>query len=462
MNGKDIALIDSHAHLDFPQFEGELEEVIKRALDNGVNKIVCVGTTVEGSRSSLDLARRYPFIYSTVGIHPHEASGVTDEALGELAKLAGREKVVAVGETGLDYHYEYSPRDIQKDAFRKFIALARECGLPLVVHSREAEDDTVEILKSEGASEVGGVIHCFSGSVEMARTCIRMGFYISIPGIVTFRRAENIHDVVRKIPVERILIETDSPYLAPAPHRGGRNEPAYVVMVAKKVAELKGLSLEDVARITTLNAENLFGIGEGPREGKIAYRIRDSLYLNITNRCSNSCPFCPKFRDYMVKGHYLELEKEPSTREIIHAIGDPSNYREVVFCGFGEPLLRLDTVKEVAKWLKDQGARVRINTDGLANAVHGRNILPELEGLVDSISISLNADSSELYQKLCRPPFEGAYEEVKKFISEAKRYIPDVTASVVGLPNVDVERCRRVAEEELGVKFRLRPYNEVG
>ena len=158
----------------------------------------------------------------------------------------------------------------------------------------------------------------------------------------------------------------------------------------------------------------------------------------------------------------IELKGEPAPGEIIRAIGDPSIYEEVIFCGFGEPLLRLEVLIEVSRWLKEKGSKIRINTDGLANAVHKRNILPELEGLVDSISVSLNADNSELYGKLCRPPFEGAYNALKQFILEAKKYIPDVTASIVELPNVNVEKCRQIAEQELGVKFRLRPYNEVG
>ena len=458
-----MKFIDSHAHLDFPEYEGELDAIIKRASDAGVSKMITVGTTLDGSRSSLALAGKYPFIYATAGIHPHEVIHVDEAVLKEIEGLLHEERVVAVGEVGLDYFYEHSPRDVQKNLFARFIAMAKEATLPLVIHTREAEEDTLHILKSEKAGAAGGVIHCFSGSLEMARQCIDLGFYISIPGIVTFNKAINVHEVVRNIPVERMLIETDSPFLAPVPYRGKKNEPSFVVKVAEKIAELKGLALQDVARITTLNAETLFKIKEDSSSGEIAYRIRDALYLNVTNRCTNECTFCAKNTDYTVKGHYLGIEREPSVEEIISAIGsDPSSYDEVVFCGFGESLVRVDVVKEVSRWLKERGARVRINTDGLANIIHKRNILPELAGLVDSISVSLNADSPENYRKICRPPFEGAYEGVKAFIVEAKNYIPEVTASVVGLPNLDVERCKEIAEKELGVKFRLRPYNEVG
>jgi TatD DNase family protein len=454
--------IDSHAHLDFPEYADELDAVIERARLAGVSRILTVGTTLEGSISSLEIAKKFPFIYSTAGVHPHEAASVNESTLSKIRKLTTHEKVVAIGEVGLDYHYEHSPRDIQKKVFSSFIAMAKDCKLPLIIHTREAEADTMDIITSQKAGDAGGVIHCFSGSLDLAKRCIDMGFYISIPGIVTFNKATNVHDVVRNIPIDKMLIETDSPFLAPVPFRGKRNEPSYVVKVAEKVAELKGLSVEDVARITTLNAEKLFNIGDFIEKGEIAYQIRDSLYLNITNRCTNSCPFCAKNSDLTVKGHYLGIDSDPAATDVIDAIGDPTPYKEVVFCGFGEPLIRLDTVKEVASWLKEKGAKVRINTDGLANMVHKRNILPELEGIVDAVSVSLNADTAKLYEKVCRPPFDGAYEGVKKFIVEAKKYIPDVTASIVGLPNIDVKKCRNIVEGELGVRFRLRPYNEVG
>ena len=225
---------------------------------------------------------------------------------------------------------------------------------------------------------------------------------------------------------------------------------------------MKGLTEEDVARITSLNAFRLFGIGEIDQSAKIAYRIRNSLYLNITNRCTNACTFCAKFRDFTVKGHQLHLDHEPSTAEIIRAIGTASDYEEVVFCGYGESLLRLDTVKEVATWLKQQGVTVRINTDGQANLVHGRNIIPELQGLVDSISVSLNAADPETYQKYCRSTFGlDAYQGVKDFLTAAKGVIPSVTATVVTLPGLDLAACRKAAEE-LGVEYREREYNEVG
>ena len=198
--------------------------------------------------------------------------------------------------------------------------------------------------------------------------------------------------------------------------------------------------------------------------GTIAYPIGDTLYLNLTNACTLACRFCPKTHDeWVVQGHDLDLVRGPSFAEVIEAIGDPTPYREVVFCGLGEPTLRLALLKQVATWLKERGARVRLNTDGLANLVHGRDVLPELEGLIDAVSVSLNAQNEDLYNEHCRPGRPGAYEACKAFIREATRYLPEVVATALdGLPGVDIEACRRITEEELGARFRRRVYGVVG
>jgi TatD DNase family protein len=257
-------------------------------------------------------------------------------------------------------------------------------------------------------------------------------------------------------------LETDCPYLAPQAFRGKRNEPAYLPLIAQEVAQLKGVTLSDVARFTSANARSLFGLS-APAKGGIAYPIRHSLYLNLTNRCTNSCTFCQRQEFPYVMGHNLKLNHEPSLREVLSVVKEADHYEEVVFCGYGEPLLRLELVKEVARELKRRGVKVRLNTNGLGNLIHGRNILPELAGLVDVVSVSLNAEDAEKYQELCRPPWgKESYEAIKSFIREAKQYIPRVIATVVEHPAVDVQRCRQVVEKELGVAFRLRAYNLVG
>jgi TatD DNase family protein len=458
-------LIDSHAHLFFKEFQEEVPQVLARAREAGVGCLVNVGTGVEESRQAVALAEKHPWIFAAVGIHPHDVSGMSDDDLISLRELAKNERVVAIGEVGLDYYYEHSPKEMQQKRLRDFIRLAHEVKLPLIIHCRDAFEDCFKILDEEEGWKRGGVFHCYTGDLATARTILKKGFYISFSGIVTFKKSGVLQDVAKNLPRDHFLIETDCPFLAPEPHRGKRNEPAYVRLVAEKLAALKGLTVEDIGRITARNTKELFGLSIDLPDDKpkIAYRIRNSLYLNITNQCTLSCVFCPKFDDWMVKGHFLELDHEPSGEEILEAIGDPAPYEEVVFCGYGESTLRLDLLKSVAKKLKGKGARVRLDTEGLANLVHGRNILPELQGLIDAVSVSLNAADAKTYARICPSKFgEAAYPAVKEFIRESKKYIPDVTASVVGLPNLDVEACRRIVEEELGVKFRLRPYDEVG
>lgn len=458
-----LELIDSHAHIYGPEFQDDFDDMLVRARTAGVSKIVVPGADLASSRDAVALAGSHPHLFAAVGIHPHDASTATSSCLEEIRNLAiSNDCVVAIGEVGLDFYRDRSPRPLQEELFRKFIAMARELSLPLIIHDRDAHDRVLHILKEEKAHEVGGVLHCFSGDVAMARACIEMGFVISIPGTVTFPSNKVLHEVVRHIRVEHMLIETDAPYLSPVPHRGKRNEPAHVLYTAQKIAELKGLSLEDVGRITSLNACRLFSLTEADTDAPIAYPIRNSLYLNITNRCTNRCTFCPKFQDFTVKGHNLHLHHEPSAQEVIKAIGDPTKYDEVVFCGYGEPLLRLELVKEVAAWLKGQGSVVRINTDGLANLVHGRNILPELTGIVDVISVSLNAADAATYSTICRAPHGSeAFASVCSFLQEARNCIPTVVATAVALPGLDMVPIKRLAES-MGVTYRERPYADVG
>lgn len=453
--------VDTHAHLEMAQYEADRDEVIARARDSGVHYIVSVGSDLDGCRGAVNLARRHENIYAAVGIHPHEARDIDEGVYAELRELAKDPKVVAWGEIGLDYHYLYSPMDVQQARFREQIRIAAELKLPVIVHDREAHEDIMRILREEKAGKNGGVIHCFSGDAAMAREAIDMGFLISVAGPLTFKKSDNYRSIVSEIPIESLLIETDSPYLAPEPFRGKRNEPAHVKYVAETIARVKGLTAQDVARITSLNAMALFGIGEIEQEGKIAYQIRESLYLNVTNRCTNTCTFCVRYYTDFVKGHKLRLTHEPAAAELIEAVGDPVKYREVVFCGYGEPLLRLDVIKEVARWVKDRGGRVRINTNGHATLIHKRNILPELSGLVDCVSVSLNTDTEEKYIEHCQPAFPGAYQAVKDFIRLATEYMPEVFVTALTLPSVDIEACRRIAEE-LGAKLRVRELDVVG
>jgi TatD DNase family protein len=452
-------MIDTHCHLDMKEFDADREAVIRRARDAGFEALITVGSDLEGAIRAMKIAEEYDFVHASIGIHPHDAKDFTENIYSDLLEWSKKKKVVAIGETGLDYHYDHSPREVQREVFRQHLRLASEAGLPVIIHSREAREDTLRILRESGVNN--GVFHCFSGDAGMAEEVMEMGFYISLAGPVTFSKAAQLEEVARFVPDEYLLTETDAPYLSPVPFRGKRNEPAYMEHTLRRIAALRNISFDDADRITTLNAKRLFGIGVISEKAEIAYRIRDSLYLNITNRCTNVCSFCVKFRSDFVKGHRLRLANEPAEEDIISEIGDPSRYSEVVFCGYGEPLQRLDTVKNVAAWVKRHNGKVRINTNGHANLIHKRDILPELEGLVDSISISLDAQDQETYNRLCRPAFKEAYPEVLRFIAEAKEYIPEVQVTVVELEGVDTAKCREIADR-LGVKLRIRKLDAVG
>lgn len=461
-------LVDSHCHLSFGEnAQSSLPGVLARAAENEVAYMVTVGAGegVDGNLEAIRIAHQHPQVFCTVGIHPHDAKLFDASVEQKMAQWVKEEKVLAVGEIGLDYHYEHSPRDLQENVLNWMIEFARKSNKPIMIHDRDAGDRTYEILKSHGVKENEVMIHCFTGTKELAKKYLDLGAYLSFTGIITFKKAVELQEVVRLTPVERMLVETDSPYLAPEPFRGKKNEPAYVKHVAEAVAKLKGLNFEDVARITTLSAKRFFNLPLPSLVASVAYAIRDSLYLNITNRCTLACTFCPKFIDYEVKGYYLKLPKEPTVDEVMAQIGDPTKYKEVVFCGYGEPTRRLDALLEIAGKLKANypNLKLRINSDGLGNLVHGRNILPELGRVIDSISVSLNAPDAQTYLKYCPNRFkEAAYPGVKAFIKEAPQYIKEVVASVVGLPDVDREACRKIAEEELGVGFRYREFNNVG
>jgi TatD DNase family protein len=252
-------LVDSHCHLDFPDFDGELDQIVARARAAGVGIIVTICTLVSRFPKVLALAERYDRMYCSIGIHPHEAGNEPPVTAAELVALARHPKVVGIGETGLDYFYEHSPRATQQRSFRAHIAAARETGLPLIVHTRDADQDTAAILHEEYAKgPFPGLIHCFSASQELAEKAVEIGLYVSVSGIITFKKAEALRDAIRGVPVDRLLVETDAPYLAPTPRRGRRNEPALVVHTAAKLAEIKGLTASELARRTTDNFARLF------------------------------------------------------------------------------------------------------------------------------------------------------------------------------------------------------------
>lgn len=256
----DMVLVDTHAHLDIEDFDADRDEVVKRAALGGVAAIVNASFDLDSSRRSVDLAGKYRGIYSLVGIHPHDAGDVPEGYLDVLRDLAGKAAVVALGEMGLDHYRDLSPRPAQQRVFREQLALARELDMPVVIHDRDAHGDVMSILRQDGVPARGGIMHCYSGSWEMAQECMKMGFYISIAGPVTYPNAARLKDIAARLPLDRMLVETDCPYLTPQAYRGKRNEPAYVRLVAEEIASLRGMSPADFARAATANTEKVFGI----------------------------------------------------------------------------------------------------------------------------------------------------------------------------------------------------------
>ena len=254
-------LIDSHVHLDDLRYDTDRDDVLQRAEAAGIEAMVTIGCDLATSQAAVALAQTHPRVFATIGVHPHETKEIQDGWYEALRSLARQPKVVAYGEIGLDYHYDHSPREVQRERFREQIRVARELNLPLIIHTREAQNDTVTILREEGAADAGGVFHCFSGDAWLARDALDLGFYLSFSGVLTFKNATMLRDIAKTVPLDRLMVETDCPYLAPVPCRGKRNEPAYVQYVAEILAEVRGNgSFESLARATVENTKRLFRI----------------------------------------------------------------------------------------------------------------------------------------------------------------------------------------------------------
>ncbi len=258
-------LVDSHAHLDFSNFNGDREEVIQRAKRAGVQLILNVGFDLDTSKKSIALAETYPFVFAAVGIPPHDASRAPSLYLEELARMADHPRVVALGEMGLDFYRDRSPRKLQREVFRQQLQLAREKNLPVIIHDREAHQEVMQILQTDGLPAPGGIMHCFSGDLALAKWSLRLGLYISIAGPVTYPKNAALGQVAANVPLDRLLIETDAPFLTPVPRRGKRNEPAYVALVAEKIAALRGTTPDNIGQACLDNARRLFQVEAGPR-----------------------------------------------------------------------------------------------------------------------------------------------------------------------------------------------------
>lgn len=451
-------LVDTHAHLFYPNFESELDEVIQRAKDSGVAYIIVPATDLESGSKVIELTEKYDMVYGTVGIHPHDTKDWDQSFIHKIEELTKHEKIVAIGEIGLDYYYDFSPKEKQIEAFIAQIDLALKLNLPIVVHNRDASEDILKNIMQYAGTGLRAQFHCFNGTLDEARELIRLHHFISFTGNITFTKADSLREIVSKITPEHLLLETDSPFMTPVPHRGKRNEPSYVKLVAEKIAEIRHIGVEDIARVTSYNAFRIFGIGSKPNTS-FTYLIGKNLYINVTNRCNADCVFCDRGGEAVVSGYNLKMDKkdEPDAEVYIKEIGDPKLCDEIVFCGFGEPTVRWDVVQKIAKFVKHNGGRTRLDTNGHGSFINKRNIAPELSGLIDVVSISLNASNPRKYSELMRVE-PRMFNEVINFAKEAKNYVEKVVMTAVLIDNVEIEKVRQVVEQKIGAEFRGREY----
>jgi len=450
--------IDTHAHLFSENFKEDVADVIQRAKDNSVDFLVVPATDIKTAKEAIALAEKYEQIYATVGIHPHDTKDWNDSFIPEIEALAKHPKVVAIGEIGLDYYYDFSPQDQQIKAFKSQLDLALKLELPVVIHNRDSDEDMMDIIQSYCGTGLKAQFHCYNGSLDDALEFMKMNHFISFTGNITFKKSDGLRDILKHIDLNHIMLETDSPFMTPVPYRGKRNEPSYVKYVAQQIAEIHKLSLEDVGRITSLNAFRFFGIGNAPKTS-FTYLLENSLYINVTNRCNADCTFCRRKEDPFLRGYNLGMKKseEPTAEVYINEIGDPKKYDEIVFCGYGEPTIRWDVMREVAKYIKANGGKTRINTNGHGNVINKKDITPEMKDIIDVISISLNSYDPKQYAELMQVS-ETHFDEMKNFARLAKQCVNKVVMSVVSLDEVEIEKSRKVVEDEIGVEFRIRAY----
>lgn len=461
-------LVDTHAHLDFEAFQPDRAQVVRRAQEADIMALLNVGVDVASSQQSIRLAEEFPCIYASVGMHPHEASVIShQESIAQLDKMLAHPRVVALGEIGLDYYRNESSKEDQHALLSALMPLYLKYKKPLILHARDSYDDLflwLEHLRAHsGEQTLRGVLHCFSGTEDDLRRALDLGLYISFTGNITYKKSDQLRHCASLVSDDRFLVETDAPFLAPQLHRGSRNEPAYIKAIAHCLADIRTVSLDDIARITTRNCCMLFGFPDYDQNAQCVYKIRSTLYINTTRACTNNCQFCVRFSDPVVKGHHLALDTDPTVDEVLGAVRQyVFDYDEVVFCGLGEPLLRLDFITAIAHELKKNKVRIRIDTNGHGNVIHGRNIIPELAGLIDALSVSVNAPNEEQYNHICKPE-RGAhmFHEVLDFVRKAQGVIPSVTMSYVAMPEIDAHAMKQLADS-LGVPCRARAYNRVG
>jgi TatD DNase family protein len=441
-------LIDCYTCLQDPELAGRVDAMIRESREGGLTRILVSGRDISDSAEAVMLARAYPEVFAAVGVHPSRAHTWNDKNYGMLKDLIQDPRTVAIGAVGVDLGLsDAPPREVQEKAFALQVKLAKEYSMPLIIHCAGSHAETLRLLREYNVIECGGMIHGFVGDRETAQSYLRMGLSVSFDS----KGAAN-EETVRSVPLDRLLLESGT-------GAGRDSSPLWTAMTARSVAHAKKIPIKRVLAATMVNSSKTFPFE--PNQGKNTYRIGDRIYVNLTNRCTSSCTYCIRYQTDSVHGHNLNITREPTARQVLDEIGDPTRFSEIVFCGYGEPTLRLETLKTVAQAVKEAGGKTRLNTNGHGSLIYGRDITPELAGILDSVSVSLNAESGGKYERVCRPLFGGVtYQAVVAFIREIKKHVPNVQVTAVNMKGINIEACRKMAEG-MGATFKERTYGVV-
>ncbi len=434
-------------------FRKDLDDVLSSAEKAGVTRFLVPGIDLSSSIEAVRLSGRRRGVFAAVGIHPNE---LNDDSYTDIEKIQGiliDPGVAAVGETGMDFYRDVVGKDLQREFLAGHAELARAFGLTLVVHSRGAEEEVLEVLGDDLPVPV--VLHCYTGDAVTARKAVDRGFYIGFAGPITYRGNDELRKLAAGLPGDRILAETDSPYLAPSPVRGSRNEPANLVHVVEALAETTNMELHAMVERLTENSESAFRLG-ARRRTALVYRLGDTIYMNITGKCDNHCRFCIRDRTDGIGGYRLRHDVEPDDTRLRSIISflPPGNGRELVFCGYGEPTMRPVLLEELAEAASGKGYMVRLNTNGTCLArMSGEDVVKMLAPF-HRVSVSLNASSEKEYARLCRPSLPNAWERLLEFVELAGKS-SEVRLTAVGYPGLDMKAVKRLAES-MGFPFRVR------
>jgi TatD DNase family protein len=449
-------LFDTHCHLCSDALFDCVEDVIERASRSGVSQIMVPGIDAESSCRAAALASCHEGVWAAAGVHPNSLGESTDCDFSTVKRLLLEPGVIAVGETGLDFYREDVPAPVQRDWLHRHIDLAADLGYPLILHSRSAEEDLLDELPSCMDSPV--ILHCYTGIADTACRAGDRGFYVGFAGPLTYRANEHLRESVRHLPGDRILVETDSPYLSPEPFRGRRNEPERILLIAEAIASARGILVADALDMLWENSLNAFQLGgEKGKRTDLLYRLGNSLYANISGECNCDCIFCLRFRQTGIGGYHLEHVEEPSVERLVRSFEmlEPGWFDEIVFCGFGEPTTRPGLLVQLAGISRCKGYSTRLDTNGLALELMPVERARELLVMFDFVSVSLNESSAEAYARICRTCYSDPWSSHLRFIRLAVECGCRTTLTAVRYPGVDLEGTAALAKE-LGLPFRIR------